>query len=100
MVRIHFDALDSNIYGFLIGKLIYLSPDIFSEQSATGSTMIYYRAHVKVDWTSVPKTTRIKSSDLKQGMTATIDILTGTRSVLSYLFYPIKKGFSGALREK
>ncbi len=98
-VRIRFDALDSNIYGFLFGELTYLSPDTLSEQSTMGQISLYYRAHIKVDWTEISETTRIKPSNLKQGMSATIDILTGTRSVLSYLFSPIKKSFSGALIE-
>jgi adhesin transport system membrane fusion protein len=38
--------------------------------------------------------------DLKPGMTATVDVRTGTRSVLQYLAKPIYKAFGGALNER
>jgi adhesin transport system membrane fusion protein len=37
---------------------------------------------------------------VKPGMTASTDIRTGTRSVLSYLVKPIFKAFGGALLER
>ena len=37
---------------------------------------------------------------LKPGMTATVDIRTGLRSVLKYLAKPVYKAFSGALNER
>jgi adhesin transport system membrane fusion protein len=42
---------------------------------------------------------RFSSVVLKPGMTATVDILTGKRSVLGYLMKPVLRGVSGALRE-
>ena len=37
---------------------------------------------------------------LKPGMTASVDIKTGRRSVLKYLAKPIYKAFGGALNER
>jgi long-chain acyl-CoA synthetase len=37
---------------------------------------------------------------LKPGMTATVDLKTGGRSVLKYLIKPVYKAFGGALTEK
>ncbi|MEI6762563.1 MAG: secretion protein, partial [Betaproteobacteria bacterium] len=37
---------------------------------------------------------------LKPGMTATVDIRTGQRSVLKYLAKPVYKAFAGALNER
>lgn len=37
---------------------------------------------------------------LKPGMTATVDIRTGQRSVLKYLVKPIFKAFGGAINER
>jgi adhesin transport system membrane fusion protein len=37
---------------------------------------------------------------LKPGMTATVDIRTGQRSVLKYLAKPIYKAFGGAMNER
>lgn len=97
--RMRLDAFDSSIHGTLAGQLIYLSPDTLSEQGPNGQAQVYYRAQVRVDW-SQPGLGRIEPADLKAGMTASIDILTGTRSVLSYLFKPIHRAFAGALSEK
>ena len=97
--RMRLDAFDSSIHGTLAGQLIYLSPDTLSEQGPNGQAQVYYRAQVRVDW-SQPGLGRIEPADLKAGMTASIDILTGTRSVLTYLFKPIHRAFAGALSEK
>ncbi|MGE0113183.1 HlyD family efflux transporter periplasmic adaptor subunit [Aquabacterium sp.] len=97
---IRLDAFDSSIFGTLNGQLTYVSPDTLSEQGASGQQQIYYRAHVRVDWKAKPTNTRIEPTALKPGMTATIDIRTGSRTVLAYLFKPIHKAFSGALSEK
>ena len=37
---------------------------------------------------------------LKPGMTATVDIRTGRRSVLKYLAKPVYKAFGGAMNER
>jgi adhesin transport system membrane fusion protein len=37
---------------------------------------------------------------LKPGMTATVDIRTGNRSVLQYLAKPVYKAFAGAMNER
>ncbi len=39
-------------------------------------------------------------SQLIAGLTATVDILTGQRSVLRYLIKPIARGLTGALNER
>lgn len=97
---IRLDAFDSSIFGTLNGELTYISPDTLSEQGPNGQPQIYYRAHVRVDWSQTPANTRIQPQDLKPGMTATVDIRTGTRTVLAYLFKPVHKAFTGALSEK
>jgi hypothetical protein len=38
--------------------------------------------------------------EIKPGMTASIDIRTGTRNLLTYLFKPIIKTFSASLTER
>ena len=43
---------------------------------------------------------KLASVDLKPGMTATVDICTGQRSVLQYLAKPVYKAFGGALNER
>jgi adhesin transport system membrane fusion protein len=36
----------------------------------------------------------------KLGMSATVEIITGKRSLFAYLVKPIKRGFDGALTER
>lgn len=92
------DAYDYGIYGALAGRLVYVSPDVLIEQGPSGQTLTYYRAHIRLDDSQLnPKTAMIV---LRLGMTGTIDIQTGSRSVFRYLTKPIFKSFSGALSER
>lgn len=98
-VTVKADAFDYSIYGTLIGELVYVSPDTLSEQGASGQAVTYYRAHVRLDPQQAqnPKASQIV---LKPGMTASLDIRTGTRTVLNYLIKPISRAFGGALIER
>jgi adhesin transport system membrane fusion protein len=97
-VTIKLDAFDYSVYGSLMGKLVYISSDTLAEQAPNGQTSSYYRAHVSLH----PAQTNplLAKVDLKPGMTATVDVRTGTRSVLQYLAKPIYKAFGGALNER
>ncbi len=95
---IKLDAFDYSIYGSLQGRLEYISSDTLTEQGPRGDTLVFYRARVAVSpRTGNPKLSR---TDLKPGMTATVDIQTGSRSVLTYLTKPITKAFQGAASER
>lgn len=94
-VTVRLDAYDYNIYGSLSGKLTYLSSDTLNEQGSDGRSQIYYRAKVHID-KPLPSQ-RIQVADLKPGMTASLDILTGRRSVLTFITKPIVQAFSGAM---
>ena len=43
---------------------------------------------------------KLASVELKPGMTATVDVRTGHRSVLKYLAKPVYKAFGGAMNER
>ncbi|MDH4481567.1 MAG: HlyD family efflux transporter periplasmic adaptor subunit [Rhodoferax sp.] len=95
---IKLDAFDYSIYGSLIGKLDYISSDTLTEQGPKGEVSVFYRARVTVSpQNNNPKLSR---ADLKPGMTALVDIQTGSRSVLTYLVKPITKAFQGAASER
>jgi adhesin transport system membrane fusion protein len=95
---IKLDAFDYSIYGSLQGKLDYISSDTLTEQGPRGEAAVFYRARVSVNPANAnPKLSR---SDLKPGMAATVDIQTGSRSVLTYLAKPISKAFQGAGSER
>lgn len=101
-VTLRFDAFDSSIYGNVMGQLRYISPDTLNEQGPNGQSLTYYRAQVALDWPATEQhgSQRIKPADIKPGLTATADVLTGTRSLLSYLMKPISRAFSGALTQR
>lgn len=101
-VSIKLDAFDHSIYGSLEGTLTYLSSDTLAEQGADGQTSTYYRAQVRIDAerAKTHPNPKLASSNLKPGMTATVDIRTGKRSVLKYLAKPVYKAFGGAMNER
>lgn len=97
-VSIKLDAFDASIYGGLDGELTHISPDTLVETSPQGQSQSFYRAHVRVNTKQHnPKASMIV---LKPGMTTSLDVRTGTRSVLGYLFKPVFKAFSGAMTER
>jgi adhesin transport system membrane fusion protein len=97
-VTVRLDAFDYSIYGSLTGKLTYLSADTLTEQGSDGRSQIYYRAKVQID--NMAPTHRIQASDVKAGMTASLDILTGQRSVLTFISKPIVRALSGAMGQR
>ena len=101
-VSIKLDAFDYSIYGSLEGRLAYLSPDTLAEQGPNGQTSTFYRARVQLDAVRAKAhpNPKLAGVALKPGMTATVDIRTGERSVLQYLAKPIYKAFAGAMNER
>ncbi len=92
------DAFDYTIYGILFAQLEYLSSDTLTEAGPDGrSTQLFYRARLRIN---IPEDSRIKPESIKPGMTVTVDLLTGRRSVLKYIFKPIARAFSGAMGQK
>lgn len=97
---IKFDAYDYTVYGAVPGQVSYVSADSMREEGqrpdAPGST--YYRVHVV---TASPAATHTgRSLDVIPGMTTTIDIRTGRRTVLEFLLKPVIKTFSEAFGER
>lgn len=101
-VALRFDAFDASLFGKVHGHLNYISPDTLNEQGPNGQPQIYYRAQVKLDWStpSYRSNDRIEPQDIKPGLTATADVLTGYRTVLYYFAKPVIKAFSGALMQR
>jgi adhesin transport system membrane fusion protein len=97
-VTVRLDAFDYSIYGNLHGELTYLSADTLSEQGPDGRSQVYYRAKVRLN--DFDPSSRIQADHVKAGMTASLDIRTGTRSVLRFITKPIMRAFSGALGQK
>lgn len=92
------DSFDYTIYGALEGKLSYISSDTLAEQGPNGQVTSTYKARISFD--SAKVNPKLNYLDLKPGMTASVDIQTGSRSVLTYLLKPISKAFQGAASQR
>lgn len=95
---IKIDAYDSSIFGSLQGKVIYVSPDILTEETRQGSST-YYRVKIKITGTEF-KGDKANEIHLRPGLTATVEIKGMERSVLSYLTKPLIKTISQSLGER
>jgi membrane fusion protein, adhesin transport system len=86
---------DFNTYGGLEGKVTHISPDAVTEGDKTGE------GHYRVIVTAERNNLKYKGEPLPviPGMTASVEIKTGERSVLSYLLRPMMKS-QEALRER
>lgn len=93
------DAYDYAIYGLLRGRVSYVSPDALSEDSRAGEH-IYYRVLVTVDARDGIKTAGGRDIEIQPGMTAQVEIHTGSMPVLTYLLKPVTKTLSTAFSER
>lgn len=92
------DAYDYTIYGDLPGKLTYISPDTLKVDLREGEPP-YYRAQIR---TEGRRFRGRPSADLEiqPGMTATIEVKTGSNTVLHYLAKPVVKTLAESLGER
>lgn len=104
-VMVKLSAYDFNKYGGLEGKLEHLSPDTLRDETKPrrpGSNPVdldegFYRILVKI--TDAHKERHGKKLVPLPGMTATVEIKTGQKTVLEYLFRPLQS-ITQALRER
>lgn len=97
-VSVKFDAYDYAIFGSLRGKVTYVSADTLSEDTRQGE-LVYYRIQVSIDEREF-KGSQVSSIEMRPGLTASVEIRTGQRSVLTYLTKPIMKSFEQSLSER
>ncbi|WP_434341329.1 HlyD family type I secretion periplasmic adaptor subunit [Motilimonas cestriensis] len=86
--NIKFTAYDFVIYGGEKGKVTYISADALQEEDGT----TYYKAHIETSPEQV-------NFDIIPGMQASVDILTGKKTVLNYWLKPLLRAKAAALRE-
>lgn len=97
-VAVKIDAYDFTVYGELAGKLTQISADTLSENLRQGEQP-YFRAQVRTvgrQFSGRPD----EKLEIQPGMTATIEIKTGQRTVLQYLTKPVIKTISQSLGER
>lgn len=81
---VKFSAYDFSIYGGLEGEVVSISPDTIKDKDEN----TYYIVRIQ---TQKSKLEQSKDMKIIPGMTAQVDILTGKKSILSYILKPILK---------
>lgn len=99
-VVIKLDAFDYAIFGGLKGTLSYISSDTLLDQDPSGRQITFYQVNIKIEGPEHEDNAKSKAIKVKLGMSGTIDIKIGMRSLFTYLTKPISRGFSGALNEE
>jgi membrane fusion protein, adhesin transport system len=89
-------AYDYAIYGGLQGTIELISPDTMREERKTEDDT-YYRVLVRTDASTMMAAGKVLP--IMPGMTATVEIKTGQKTVLDYLLKPIFK-VREAMRER
>ncbi len=87
-------SYDFSIYGGLEGKLTYISQDTYEDQKGN----VYYNVRVETE-----KNHLVYNGEKKQittGMVASVDILTGQKTVMQYLLKPFVKTLEKAMNER
>ncbi len=105
-VMVKFTAYDFSIYGGLRGTLEQISANTITNQNGAksgpkeGGGESFYQIKVRTDKNSLGKDANGKELILIPGMVAEVDVLTGKRTVLTYLLKPINRARMRALRER
>jgi len=98
LAAVKLDAYDYSIYGVFHGKVKYISPDALMERTQKGEEY-YFRVLISMGETELTAKNG-KKIILTPGMTTQVDIITGNRTVLTYLTKPIIKTFSESFHER
>jgi adhesin transport system membrane fusion protein len=88
---VKFTAYDFSIYGGLEAKVENISPDTVVDERGNAFYLVRVRTLKPGFNDKLP---------IIPGMTAEVDVLTGKKTVLSYLLKPVLKVRDGALRER
>ena len=88
--QIKISAYDSAIYGGLDGKVLDISPDVMQDPKGEA----YYRVRLRADTASFGP-----SKPVIPGMTAEVNIRSGSQTILDYILGPLIRIRDEALRE-
>lgn len=91
---VRLSSYDFSIYGALDGKVTGISADSFTNDKGES----FYRVRVSTDRSKIQKAGT--EYDIKPGMQATVDVITGEKTVMHYLLKPFVKASQTALRER
>lgn len=91
---VRLSAYDFSVYGAMDGTVTDISADSITNEKGES----FYRVRVATDQTSIKKGS--KEYEILPGMQATVDIITGEKTVMQYLLKPFIKASQTALRER
>ena len=93
-VKIRLSAYDSSKYGNVLGRVARISADaVIDEQSGTAS---HYLIDVAIEGKMIIEGEAV---ELLPGMTASVDVLSGKKTVFEYIWQPVAKVNELALRD-
>ncbi len=95
-VRIRLSAYDSAKYGSVDGRVTRISPDAVVDDRNQGVS--HYVVDVAIEGELILEDTGVAVTFIP-GMTATVDVLSGKRTVLEYIWQPMAKVQELALRD-
>jgi len=90
-------AYDFSIYGGLEGKIIEISADSIVDEKSKDQKS-YYKIVIKTEKNYLEKDG--KKLPIIPGMVASVDIVTGKKTILDFILKPILKTKQGALHER
>ncbi|MBF0127347.1 MAG: HlyD family type I secretion periplasmic adaptor subunit [Magnetococcales bacterium] len=93
------DAYDYTIYGSLNATVTYISADTLNEESRLTADQTFYRVQVKTKGRNF-RGLGSEKIEIQPGMTAMVEIKTGTNTVLKYLTKPITKTIAESFGER
>ena len=97
--NIKIDAYDYTIYGSLPGKLTFIGADTISE-NLRQNEQPYYRVHIRTTLKQFSNLSADAKLEIQPGMTSTIEVKTGRKSVLQYMTKPLIKTLSESMGER
>lgn len=93
--KVKLTSFDFTIYGALDGTVVRIGADAERDET-TGET--YFPIIVRTQTNTLTRNN--ETNEIRTGMVASVDILTGERTVLDYLLKPLRKARLEALRER
>jgi len=93
--HIRLSAYDSSRYGTLDGEVIRISPDAIPDETGQGGS--HYLVDVEI--TGQIELENGQAVEVLPGMTGTVDVVSGKRTVLDYFWQPIARVQELALRD-
>ncbi len=98
VATVKISAYDFSIYGGLEGKVMDISADAIEEDKGSKGEESYYRVRIRTDKSYLERVGQ--KLPIITGMTATVDIKTGKRTILDHVLGPFYRLIDSSLQER